>query len=130
MVRRVFALPVVAAALVAAACGGAKHYALEPTRACLGKISGATVRPPPPSDFVAATAIDGAVNVKLSKNQVTLTFSQDSHQADGIAKAYRRFKGKGIGIESALEEIANVVLVWGVTPEDPDRGVVHDCLKS
>ena len=70
------------------------------------------------------------MNVKLSKNQVTLTFSQDSDQADGIAKAYRRFKGKGIGIESALEEIANVVLVWGVTPSGPDRGAVHGCLKG
>ena len=123
-------LPVVAAAVGAAGCGGAKHYALDSTRTCLREIPGARVGPPPKSDFIAATAIDGAVNVKLARNQATLTFSQDAAQADGIAKAYRRFKGKGIGIESALEEVANVVLVWGVTPSGADHGAVHDCLKS
>ena len=98
-------------ALVAAGCGGAKHYTLEKTRDCLQTVGGATVRPPPPSDVIASTALGGAVNVKFVDNQVTLTFGQDDDQTAVLAKAYRRFRGKNIGIESALEEIANVVLV-------------------
>jgi hypothetical protein len=119
-----------AAVLVAGGCGGTKHYDIEASRECLRGVSGIQVRALPPSDFIAKTALEGAMNVKFPANQVTLSFSQDGKQADGIARAYRRFRGKGIGIESALEELANVVMVWGVTPKPADKAVIHDCLKG
>jgi hypothetical protein len=126
------ALPATAAALAAASgCGGGTpHYTLAATRACLAKAGGVQIRPRPPGDFIAKTAIGGAINVKFPRNQVTLAFSQDVAQAGNIAKGYRRFRGKGIGIDSALEVVANTVLVWGVSPDPADEGVIHSCLKG
>jgi hypothetical protein len=128
--RRV-TLPLAAAAVIAATgCGGASNYAIEPTRECLTQTSGIRVRQPPASDLVAVTALGGALNVKFPSNQVTVTFGQDKAEAARLATAYRRFKGKNIGIESALQEERNVVLIWGVTPETPDRTTVVGCLKG
>lgn len=130
-VRRLATVPVVAAAVVVlAACGGTKHYSLEATRECLSKESGVVVRPVPPSDVIAQNAIDGATNVKIGDNQVTLVFSDTAAQAENVATGYRRLRGDDIGIESALETIANVVLVWGVTPQGPEKALVHGCLKG
>jgi hypothetical protein len=123
-------LLVAAGALLAASCGGAKRYTLEATRTCLKAESGLLVRKPPSDDFIAKVATRGAMNARFADNQVTITFSEDAAQADNVARGYRRFRGKGVGIESALEEIANVVMIWAVTPQPAEKGVVHGCLKS
>jgi hypothetical protein len=115
---------------VAAGCGSTSRYTLKPTRDCLSGADGAQVRAAPADDFIAASATGGAINVKFPDNQVTITFSEDSDQADNIATGYRRFKGKGIGIDSALEELKNVVMVWGVTPVPAEKTTVHGCLKG
>jgi hypothetical protein len=122
-------LVTVAAMVVAAGCGGTTQYTLEATRACL-KDGGLHVRPAPADDFVASTALNGAMNVKFLDNQVTLAFGEDEAEAARLAKAYRRFKGKNIGIESALEELKNAVLIWAITPPNGERGAVHACLKG
>jgi hypothetical protein len=119
-----------AAVLAAAGCGGTTQYALDPTRECLKQLDGLVVRDAPADDFIASSATGGAANVKFSDNQVTLTFSEDADQADNIATGYRRFKGKGIGIDSALEELKNVVMVWGVTPVPAEKQQIHSCLKG
>ncbi len=119
-----------AAVLAMAGCGGAKRYALDATRACLLKTDGVLVRAVPPSDFIAGSATRGAMNAKLAANQVTITFSENEEQARNVAKGYRRFRGKGIGIDSALDEVANVVMVWGITPKPADKTVIHSCLKG
>jgi hypothetical protein len=130
-VLRSASVPAVAAAvLVATGCGGTKQYALTQTRACLASVDGLVLRAAPSDDFIAATATGGAVNVKFPDNQVTITFSQDSDQADNIATGYRRFRGKGIGIDSALDEVRNVVMVWGVTPLPAEKAQIHGCLKG
>lgn len=130
VLRRV-TLPVTAAAvIVATGCGGQSNYALEPTRQCLLQTGGIRVRQPPASDLVAVTALGGALNVKFPSNQVTLAFGQDKAEAARLATAYRRFKGENIGIESALQEERNVVMIWGITPETPDRTTIFVCLKS
>jgi hypothetical protein len=121
---------VAAAALLAAGCGGAKRYTVEATRACLKAESGVLVRKPPSNDFIARFATRGAMNARFADNQVTIVFSENAEQADNVAKGYRRFRGKGIGIESALEEVANVVMIWAVTPLPAEKAVVHGCLKS
>lgn len=129
--HRLATLPVAAAAvLLVAGCGGPKHYTVEATRTCLSKESGIVVRPVPPSDVIAQNAIGGATNVKIADNQVTLVFSDTAAQAGNVAKGYRRLRGDDIGIESALETISNVVLVWGVTPEGPEKALVHGCLTG
>lgn len=128
--RRVTLLITAAAVIAAAGCGGTLNYAIEPTRACLKQSAGIRVRQPPASDLVAVTALGGSLNVKFPSNQVTLAFGQDKAEATRLATAYRRFKGENIGIESALQEERNVVLIWGVTPETPDRTSVFVCLKS
>jgi hypothetical protein len=121
---------IVAAVLAAAGCGGgAKHYTLDATRSCLRGQSGVVVRPVPPSDVIAQNAIEGATNVKVGVNQVTLVFSENPMQAENVAKGYRRLRGKGIGI-SALETVENVMLVWGVAPQASERTLVHGCLKA
>jgi hypothetical protein len=130
VLRRV-TLPVTAAAVIAATgCGGQSNYAIEPTRQCLQQTGGIRVRQPPASDLVAVTALGGALNVKFPSNQVTLAFGQDKAEATRLATAYRRFKGENIGIESALQEERNVVMIWGITPETPDRTTIFVCLKS
>ncbi len=129
--RRLATLPVVAAGLLlVAGCGGPKHYTVEATRACLRRESEVVVRPVPPSDVIAQNAIGGATNVKIADNQVTLVFSDTAAQADNVAKGYRRLRGEDIGIESALQTVANVVLVWGVTPQGADNALVHGCFKG
>ena len=129
--RRVAAISAVFAAILAlAACGSTKHYSLQPTRECLSRHIGVVVRPVSPMDVIARNAIGGATNAKLGSNQVTIVFSDSAEQAGNVAKGYRRLRGDDIGIESALETIANVVLVWGVTPDGTDKALVHDCLKG
>ena len=128
--RRLATLSVAVTVVLAAGCGGTKHYSLEATRACLSAEPGVVVRPVPPSDVIAQNAIAGATNVKVGDHQVTVVFSDPAEQADNVAKGYRRQRGEDIGLESALETIENVVLVWGVTPQGPDKALVHGCLKG
>lgn len=128
---RLATLPVAAAAVVAAAgCAGTSRYSLEATRECLKETSGIQVRQPPASDFVASTALRGSLNVKFPDNQVTVSFGEDEAEAARLATAYRRFKGENIGIESALQEEKNAVLLWGITPSPADRATVSGCLKG
>jgi hypothetical protein len=130
-VRRLAALLVATAAgTIATGCGGTSSYTLDATRECLRDTSGVRVRRPPPSDFVASTALGGAVNVKFPDNQVTIAFGEDEAEAERLAMAYRRFRGENVGIESALQEQKNVVMVWGVTPAPEQRGTVEGCLKT
>ena len=115
-------------AVGAAGCGGgATTYTVEKTRACLRE-DGRRVRPAPADDFVAANALGGAVNVRFPENQVTLAFGLDESEAERIAGAYRRFRGRNIGIEDALRIRHNVVLLWGLTPADEEREAIDACI--
>src|SRR5581483_9910262 len=77
MPRRLLWLPVgLAAAVLLAGCGGSKKYSLEKTRACLAKQQGLTVLKS--TDFVASTALGGALTAKFPHNQVTISFGLDS----------------------------------------------------
>lgn len=116
--------------LVASGCGGTSRYDFEATRDCLREESGVQVRRPPESDFVASTALGGALNVKFPDNQVTVAFGEDEAEAVRLATAYRRFRGKNIGIENALQQEKNVILLWGVHPASADNTLVHGCLKA
>ena len=119
-----------AAAVSASGCGGTARYTVAATRECLREQPGLRVRRAPTDDFIASTALGGAMNVRFPDNQVTLTFGDDADEAFRLAQAYRRFRGPNIGIESALEEVKNVVLLWGITPAPGYRQTIHDCLKG
>ncbi len=128
MPRRLLWLPLGAGVLVLlAGCGGSKPYSLAKTRACLAKESG--LRVSSKVDFVASTALGGAVTVKLPHNQVTIAFGLDRDEADRLATAYRRFRGHNIGIEDVLRPERNAVLLWRGHPADDDSAEIHKCLK-
>lgn len=118
----------VAAVLLAAACGGSsKPYTLASTRKCLAKRPDLALRHH--VDFVASTALGGAVTVKLAENQVTISFALDDSEAARIATAYRRFRGANIGIEDVLRPQRNAVLLWEAHPSDADLSTIEHCLK-
>ena len=115
------------ALLLLAACGGEKTYSLAGTRACLHDQPG--VRVSSKTDFVASTAPGGALTAKLADNQVTISFGTDADEAGRIATAYRRFRGRNIGIEDVLRPRGNAVLLWAAHPLDADEATIHGCLK-
>ena len=128
-VRRGLPIFVVAAAvlLTTAGCGGTKTYKEAKTRACLAQQAGVHIGRK--VDFVASTALGGAFAVRLSSNQVTISFGLDQPEADRLAGAYRQFRGKNIGIEDVLRPERNAVLLWKAHPSDEDLSLVTRCLN-
>ncbi|MFL5953540.1 MAG: hypothetical protein ACJ76I_05475 [Gaiellaceae bacterium] len=118
-----------AAVAVLAGCGGSKHaYSLAATERCATK--------PPLNaklsrkvDFVASTASQGAVRMHLAHNDVTVLFSQDTEEADNLARAYRHFRASNVGVEDILRLKNNVVMLWRVHPSDSDQQKLGNCLK-
>jgi len=114
-------------AFVAACGGGVSTYTAEKTRACLKE--NPTIRIRSKVDFVASTALGGAFHVRLPGNQVTMSFGADRESARSLTQAYKRFKGKNIGLEDVLKVEKNAVMLWEAHPEPPDLATIHDCLK-
>ena len=122
---------VVAAALLAAGCGGEPEptvYRLEPTRACLEQTG---LEPTTANvDFVASTATGGAVRAEIAANEVTISFGETDEEAQRTARAYENFAGPRIPIEHVLFREHNAVLVWGAPPTDEERTRVVSCLSA
>jgi hypothetical protein len=118
-----------------AGCGGSggdepSSYALAPTRACLQSEDGVTVNTKD-VDFVATTALGGAMRVKVSpQNFVVMAFGDDEAEAERIEEAYRDFAGKRIPIDDVLERRKNLVLVWNAPPTGEDEAALSNCLKG
>jgi len=108
-------------------CAGRKTYTLDETRACLLERPG--LRVTRRVDFVASTALGGALRVQLRRNQVTISFGLDEDEAERIARAYRRFRGRNIGIEDVLRPRRNAVLLWKAHPSPADEATVNGCLE-
>jgi hypothetical protein len=125
--RPLLLLPLALVAALAAGCGSKKPITLAKTRACLAELPGVRVRGP--RDFVASTALGGALVVLLPQNQVTIAFGLDEPEANRIAQAYRRFRGRNIGIEDVLRPERNAVLLWKAHPDPEDESAVQSCLK-
>jgi|SRR5215211_1360723 len=132
--RSAFAAALVLGALLAG-CGGSggeepSSYALAPTRACLRGEDGVTVSTKN-VDFVASTALGGAMRVKVSPlNFVVMAFGNDELEAERIERAYRAFAGKRIPIDDVLERRKNLVLVWNAPPTGEDDAALTNCLKG
>jgi hypothetical protein len=118
---------VLAATLLVAGCGGTTTYHADKTRACLADQPGLKIRTK--VDFVASTALGGAFNVKLTGNQVTLAFAEDRKEAARIVRAYRRFRGKNIGLPDVLRPTHNVVALWEAHPSGTALQTIQECLK-
>ena len=118
---------VLAVALTAVGCGGKTSYSLAKTRECLTAKDG--VRIGRRVDFVASNALGGAMTVRVGPNRVVISFGQDEQEAQRIAAAYRRVRGRNIGIEDILRPQRNAVLLWRAHPDPNDEETVTGCLK-
>lgn len=126
-------LAALAAALTLAAsgCGGEdapEVYALEPTRTCLEE-SGVQVRTDD-LDFVASTALAGALHGELGGNEVTVAFGETAEEGERIESAYRAFAGERIPIDHVLLREENAVVLFAAPPSEDDRSRVVDCLQD
>ena len=126
-------LAALAATLIASACGGAgqpETYKLAPTMTCLQeedvRVNTRTV------DFVASTALGGALNAKFRGNEVTLAFGDSPDAAERTERAYRRFAPDRLKpkIDDVLRRERNVVLLWAVSPNEEQHRTVVDCLRG
>ena len=118
-----------AAAAVVAGCGGAERYALGPSHACLEQ--GGSRVSTKGLDFVASTALGGAMRVRLaSDNFVDVSFGEDATEAERIETAYRRFAGRSIPIDDVLMRTKNVVMVWNAPPSAEERDTLLGCLEG
>jgi hypothetical protein len=118
----------VGVALALSACGGGKTtYALAKTTQCLKTKPGLTVRTK--VDFVASTALGGAVSILMKGNEVTISFGLDEAEAQRLDQAYRRFRGRNIGIDDVLRPKGNAVLLWEAHPTDQQLSTTDGCLK-
>jgi hypothetical protein len=128
--------PVVLAALlvlIAAGCGsgspGDRTYTRAATKQCVTSKLGIHSFPSVADDFVASTASNGALRVRLPDNAVTVLFGQSPEEAKNLADAYRRFRAKNIGIEDVLRTTNNAVLLWQLHPSAADESKIDSCLK-
>ncbi len=135
MSRRSLLLGLVAAlaALAAAGCGREAEprvYELPPTKACLEAadlpVSTRDV------DFVASTALGGALNARFPRprNEVTISFGESEADAARTERAYRNFAPKRLRIDDVLRRDSNVVMLWAVGPTEKQSKTVSDCLRS
>jgi hypothetical protein len=124
-----------AAAGMAAGCGGAgpnaepERYELGPSHACLeqGGVRVSTRG----LDFVASTALGGAMRVRLATdNFVDVSFGEDAGEAERIETAYRRFAGRSIPVDDVILRTKNVVMVWNAPPSPAERDTLFGCLKG
>jgi hypothetical protein len=125
---------IAAAVLALAGCGGGGTdsnalYAPVKTRQCLLEAGLKLVPVSSGTDFVASTALNGALSAKLPLNEVTISFGRNRAEARRIARAYERFGRKTIPVSRVLQLERNVVLLWAGAPTPDDAVVVNDCLR-
>lgn len=123
-------MTLLAAVSIAAGCGGGdKTYTLRDTRACLAGEQAVRVTETPKSDFVASNALGGSFRARVGQNAVVISFGLDERGAARIASAYRRVRGRNIGIADVLRPSGNAVLLWKAHPEPDDEETITGCLK-
>jgi hypothetical protein len=129
---KLFAL-VALVAFVVAGCGGGSSsdglYTRAATKQCIEDTLSIHSFPSVSDDFVASTASNGALRVRLADTAVTVLFGESPSEANNLADAYRRFRAKNVGIEDVLRVKNNAVLLWQVHPSAEDEARVQDCLK-
>lgn len=106
-------------------------FSLEPTKSCLEEVDGARTgtRAQDLSDFVAESAVNGAVRVWLPSNQVVISFGESPQDAERTQRAYLRFAGGTIPVQDLLRADQNAVLLWKDKPSEQDQKTVDGCLS-
>jgi hypothetical protein len=119
-------------AFLASGCGGASSSTGLNTRAatkqCVETKLGLHSFPAVGDDFVASTASNGALRIRLADNAVTVLFGQSADEASNLADAYRRFHAKNVGIEDILRTQGNSVLLWQLHPSATDESTIENCV--
>ena len=132
MARHRRALPaLVAAGILLAGCGGdaePDHYTLEATKACLDDEGVRTSAND--LDFVASTALGGAVVAHPGGNRVVLAFGDTPASAARTVRAYRTFAGRRIPLQDLLFQERNTVLLWEEPPTPEQAKTIRDCLDG
>ena len=120
-----------AAALAASGCGGEdepEFFRLQPTIECLRSddVPATTNH----RDFVAGTALGGALRAQLGLNEVVIAFGNTRREAAGLEDAYERFGTDRPGVQDRVFRARNVVLVWAGTPSPDELDRVTGCLEG
>jgi hypothetical protein len=113
-----------------AVAGGSDLYALEPTQSCLEGTDGVRTSKNDRelNDFIAESAVNGAVRVWLGSNQVAISFGASDQDAERTARAYARFSGTTINVKDLLRQENNAVMLWTDVPSEEAQKTVSDCL--
>ena len=114
-----------------AVAGGNDQYSLEPTKSCLAKVDGlrASRNDEQLNDFIAESAVNGAVRIWFPANQVAISFGSSDQDAERTARAYARFSGSTINVKDLLRQDHNAVMLWTDVPTKADERTVFDCLS-
>jgi hypothetical protein len=135
MGRRSALAALLAFGALVAGCGGSlgnepDRYLLPPTKQCLRGEGGVKIEMRN-VDFVATTALGGAMRVRLpTKNFVVMAFGNDEAEAQRIEDAYREFAGRSIPIDDVLQRRKNLVLVWNAPPTGDEDAALSGCLRG
>jgi hypothetical protein len=132
MARHRRALPaLVAAGILLAGCGGDEEpdrYTLEATQACLEEEDVSTSSSD--LDFVASTALGGALVAHPGDNRVVLAFGDTPADAVRTVRAYRTFAGRRIPLQDLLFQERNTVLLWEEPPTPEQARTIGECLDG
>jgi hypothetical protein len=130
--RRVLLL--VALALLVAGCGDTEPsvYKAGSTAKCLRKEGYRVTTDPSEIGVVAANAPNGGLRAFEPGNALTIAFGENSDDALGIERAFRRFAPKKLrpNISDVMRTQKNAVLLWTVTPPQEEMNKVFGCLKG
>jgi len=126
-------LALVALALLAAGCNTEPStFKAEPTAKCLRGAGYSATTEPSEIGVVAAAAPNGGLRAFEPGNTVTIAFGENSDDALGIQRAFRRFAPKKLRphINDVMRSQKNAVLLWTVTPPQEELNKVFACLKG
>jgi hypothetical protein len=120
---------------VLSGCGGEDRPdrgALEEEAACLENAGASVTVDEDQLDFVANTALGGAMKATVAGNVVTIAFGETQAGARRLERAYRRFAGEGVRrrLRKVLERRGTAVLLWTAPPVAGDRATVARCLQG
>jgi hypothetical protein len=130
--RLLFPLALVLALLAAGCNGEPSAYKAEPSAKCLRKLGYRVVTERSRLGVVEATAENGGLIAYHPGNAVRIAFGANEDDALGLQNGYRRFVKKKVRphIEDIMRTQKNAVLLWTVTPPQPEMDQVFGCLKG
>ena len=116
--------------LTACGGGGTDLYDRDATLDCL---RGAGVRADTRKiDFVASTALAGALHAAFPGNEVTVSFGDTLEDAEQTQRAYQRFAPSRLrpNLHHVLKRDRNAVMRWGVSPTARHETAIRSCLSA